>query len=656
MSDDLEGYDPLADQKLPTVEISRFIEDSQKRDVLNILRSYTGLLDVFSEAIQNGIDACDLRTRQEPEGYEPKIWIHIDIPNGKLRFVDNGIGMSVEQIRFFVRPGMSFKANESLRGHKGVGATFLAYGYSSFTVSSKSASETVAVTLTGGRQWAENTTGNIPRPKFTRARDNIPELEGLQSGTSIEIDIGHHRDERPNLAWLNVTDPAIWFKLLRLRTPLGGVYLKSGGLQVRYTISVRPPAGDVRSMEFDRRDSEFYLPHEFAVCQRNKDLSDVKEEMTRTGLLRRELPHRIPMEFRNLDCLWNIWSQSDLLNPDGPFQESLTEDQKALIVQHDIHVYGCFVRSRTVWETFQKDELGIRPQFKVISGGLQLASDYMVQGDLATIPLTTAAGYQANSFIIVHFTNGNPDMGRKVFQPELKDLADEISRKVVGELRRYQTLLKPDTGAQFIAPSKELEEWKDAQKEWQRKNPLRLQFGERQLALISAPREEQDVIALFHEIVGHGVIRGLQFYSTGYNTRYDGLYRYLYDETCRFDSVNNFWGVDPRLAPGESGSLVLEYKLSLDGLIRDFQKEEKNPQEVSLLVCWQIGDEFKNRYEIISFIADQEGGTRETFGATHALYTGSRHNKILEIICLGDFLGWYEDPTGTRAKHKALSI
>jgi hypothetical protein len=38
--------------------------------------------------------------------------------------------------------------------------------------------------------------------------------------------------------------------------------------------------------------------------------------------------------------------------------------------------------------------LKVRPQFKVIEGGLQLASDFMVQGDLRTIPLTTAAGYQ----------------------------------------------------------------------------------------------------------------------------------------------------------------------------------------------------------------------------------------------------------------------
>jgi hypothetical protein len=357
------------------------------------------------------------------------------------------------------------------------------------------------------------------------------------------------------------------------------------------------------------------------------------------------------MEFRNLDCLWNIWNQAALSDPDGPFSD-VTDEQRNLIVQHDIHVYGCFVRSSTMWNTFQQEELQIRPQFKVIEGGLQLASDFMIQGDLTTIPLTTAAGYQANAFIVVHFTNGDPDMGRKVFQPELKGLADEISRRIVRELRRYQVLIKPDTGSQYKSASRELEEWKDEQKAWQKQNPLRLTFSGKTLCIVSDPKEEQDVIALFHELVGMGIIKGLTFYSTGYNAKYDALYKYEYGTDDSYDAARNFWGVDGRIAPGESVSLVLEYKFSLDGLIRDFEKTEKNPQEIDLLVCWEIGAAYKRRYDIVSYMIGQEGGTRENFAATHALYVESRHTKLLEVICLKDFLEWYEDPERAIARQK----
>jgi hypothetical protein len=96
--------------------------------------------------------------------------------------------------------------------------------------------------------------------------------------------------------------------------------------------------------------------------------------------------------------------------------------------------------------------------------------------------------YQANSFIIVHFTNGNPDMGRKVFQPELKEIADVLSRRVVSELRRYQALLKPDTGSNFTSTSKELDDWKDEQKEWFKTNQIRLVIEGKELALMGSSK------------------------------------------------------------------------------------------------------------------------------------------------------------------------
>jgi hypothetical protein len=249
----------------------------------------------------------------------------------------------------------------------------------------------------------------------------------------------------------------------------------------------------------------------------------------------------------------------------------------------------------------------------------------------------------------------NPDMGRKVFQPELKEIADRISRRVVAELRKFQILLKADSGAPGSNPSKELDDWKDNQRDWQRGNPLRLSIEGNELAMISIPREEQDIIALFHELIGMGVIRGLRFYSTGYNTKYDGLFNYRYDKSHRFDSKSNFWGVDPGIVPNESGSLVLEYKHSMDGLIRDFEKDEKNPREIALLVCWDLGSEYRKNYQVVSYIVGQEGGTREHFAATHAVYSGTgRSTKAFEVICLKDIVTYYQSPAETVAKQQAL--
>lgn len=650
----LDGFDPLGTREFAHQAIDKIIQESQKRDILNILRSYTGTLDVFSEAVQNAIDAVEQRSRLAAD-YVPRIWITIDIKRNLLRFVDNGIGMNADEVKFFLRPNVSFKSDESLRGHKGVGATFLAYGYSSFTVQTKQGEFSIAGTLTGGRQWAESTTDNTPRPKFVGSNFFVPEIQNDESGTCVEIALGTHRDERPRLSWLNINEPEIWHKVLRLRTPLGGVYLKTGGIKPIYSIRVVNAQGSAKDYVSRPGGSEFYYPHDFSVCVRNKDINEISAKVADTGILRKDMAQKLPADYRNLDCIWNIWGKDVLLDEDQPFREDFQDEQLRLISQHDICVYGCFLRSRTAWESFQKDELGIRPQYKIIFGGLQLASDYMVQGDISTIPLTTAAGYQANSFIIVHFTNGNPDMGRKVFQPELKEIADILSRRVVSELRKYQTLLKVDTGASFTNPSKDLDEWKDEQKEWSKTDPLRLIIEGRELALVSKPREEQDVIALFHQLVGMQVIRGLRFFSTGYNTRYDSLYTYKYDRSHIFQKQKCFWGVDPNIVPSESGALVLEYKYSYDSLVRDIEKDEKNPKEIGLLVCWELGSEARKMFDLNSYIVGQEGGTRETFGATHAAFMGTgRTTKIFEIICLQDFVEYFQEPASVIARHQTV--
>jgi hypothetical protein len=650
----LDGFNPLWTGGDETQDYSRIIQESQKRDILNILRSYTGTLDVFSEAIQNAIDAIDAKQR-EKQNFAARVWITIDLQNGILRFVDNGIGMSEDEVRYFLRPSVSFKSGQGYRGRKGVGATFLAYGYTSFTVQTKKDELEVAAVISGGRQWAESTTHNIPAPVFTTLPFSVPELTNEVSGTSIEIAIGSHRDERPNLRWLNILDPEIWIKVLRIRTALGGVYLKTGGVKPHYKLTVRDFLGQESTAEAKPGEADFYYPHDFTVCRRHHDINTIADKVGSMGIKHKEMSAKLPAEYRNLDCIWNIWDKTELLDSDGVFSEDFDEEQTNLIVQHDVHVYGCFVRSRTIWETFQVDELRIRPQFKVIQGGLQLASDYMVQGDLYTIPLTTAAGYQAQAFIIVHFTDGTPDMGRKVFQPELKEIADRISRRVVAELRRYHALLKPDSGSSASNPSKDLDDWRDDQKDWQKRFPLRLTINQIEVAMVSIPREEQDVIALFHQLVGMQVIRGLRFYSTGYNTRYDGMLFYRYDKTHRYDSKTNIWGVDPRFTPSESGAIVLEYKHSMDGLIRDFDKDEKNPKEIGLLVCWDLGTEYKKNYEIVPYLIGQEGGTREHFGATHALYSGTgRSTKAFEVVCLKDIIGYYQSPEETIAKQRAL--
>lgn len=89
---------------------------AQRREITNILRSYVGYYDLFSELIQNSLDAVERRVLQNEEGYIPKVWVNIDLRNHSVCVTDNGCAMTSDQLRQFLRPNFSFKTGKVTRG------------------------------------------------------------------------------------------------------------------------------------------------------------------------------------------------------------------------------------------------------------------------------------------------------------------------------------------------------------------------------------------------------------------------------------------------------------------------------------------------------------------------------------------------------------
>ncbi len=49
-------------------------------------------------------------------------------------------------------------------------------------------------------------------------------------------------------------------------------------------------------------------------------------------------------------------------------------------------VYGCFLRSAKIWGDLNDEIFALRKGQRIVHGGLQMATDFMVQGDLSIIP------------------------------------------------------------------------------------------------------------------------------------------------------------------------------------------------------------------------------------------------------------------------------
>jgi hypothetical protein len=645
----LDGFDPLGERLGESAQDRPLFEEATKRIVSNILKSYTSYFDVFSELIQNSLDAIDMRVRKG-DHRQGIISVKINIPSHTITVVDNGVGMDERELKYCFRPSVSFKSRRESRGHKGVGATFLAYGFAGITVATKKNSYAVAVTLSGGKEWADELGETHLRPKLSATQFDVPELATEPSGTSVTVNVGP--GNRPDLTWWSATSAAQWLELLKLRTPLGGVYLAGQAPPKTWVrVTVVDPASETTSVE--SRSVDYLWPHEIggSILPKVKTVKEVQDHILRCE----GDSARIAAEFRNLSALWDIWSEDDLLSESNSlWAKTFDENDARLIRIHKACVYGCFVSTAKSWTQYQTDILKIRRSPLLLRGGMQIASDFMVQGDLSVIPLTSTIGYQANTHVVIHFTDGNPDMGRKVFQPELKALSEKIARQSVNVFKKYIYLMREDSGAPSIQDSTELFNWRLQQLEYAKQNPFDFSLAGKSLSYCTIPRSEQDVIALFHEMVSLGMFIGYIFISTSQWDRYDSCFRTTYGGKSEYaySRSDNPLGVGPaNIGVKESMPSVLEYKFNLDGLIADFEKEVKFDTEIQLVVCWEIGKDYEEKYRVSSLLLGEEGSSRQYFGSTHALF--HERQKRLEIIALKDLIEWHRNPDTLLAEHRA---
>ncbi|WP_212743408.1 ATP-binding protein [Shimia litoralis] len=127
------SWDPL--EAADTVD-ANVLASAKKREIKNILKSYVSNYDPLSELIQNAMDAVEKRCRAE-EDVIPKVQVNIDLTDNSIEVVDNGCGFEEAEFKAFLAPSISFKSGGETRGNKGVGVTYIAYGFNDLTIRTK---------------------------------------------------------------------------------------------------------------------------------------------------------------------------------------------------------------------------------------------------------------------------------------------------------------------------------------------------------------------------------------------------------------------------------------------------------------------------------------------------------------------------------------
>lgn len=275
----------------------------------------------------------------------------------------------------------------------------------------------------------------------------------------------------------------------------------------------------------------------------------------------------------------------------------------------------------------------------------------MIQGELLTIPLTEATGYQNTTHIIVHFHDAEPDLGRKGFQPELVDLAGRLSTACVSAFRRWSERLRKDTGQPIHSADAEKHVWIKEQEKHEEHYPLQI-HGQRLFApeevvpITSIPLLEQDVVALFHQLLASGVIRGFRILATSGHQRYDGVFKIQIEKTPKFEyhrKTNPLGVPSENLQATTTAPMILEYKYTVDALIDDFNREIKFEKHVDLVVAWTIGERWRERYQIVPLLHNKSIHDRQFHGITHAFLEYRTGGHVFYGIILEELIEYLQD-------------
>lgn len=621
-----------------------------KREISNILSSYVGWYDPFCELVQNALDAVEARAQLEAAaksvGFKPQISIRIDLDDNSLSVSDNGIGLDKEKFEQFLAPNFSFKSGKT-RGHKGVGATYVAYGFNFMRVSTKSPGFAASGRILKARDWLSSEAPGGVNPKVepdnSEALDKV--FDTFDRGVSITVRFDSSTHPK-SLKWQQAFDAETWKKVLYLKTGLGSV---TPDTEVEVHISV-VHKGKVTSVK--QKGTEYPWLYKDAPKKASfKVLTKAQDDLYKKF----GASHKMPDKYSKLDFIYETWTSDELVELLG---SSLDEEALEVINKFTPTVSVEYGSTTKHWSQYNEN-LGLRTD--VLSSGIQLAANNMPQGETILVPLKRYTGRQNQVHFLIHFDNYTPDLGRKGFHRELTDFAKSVSRHIVeSHLSRMRTALKANTGLPpDLTRELAIDAWKKEMIDHEVNQPLKLESQHfflpvERVSITSVPTREQDVIALFHQLIAGGVIRGLNMMSTNERFTYDGLFRIAFDlspELYIFSEDKNPLGVPAASVEGLVGQVtnprILEYKFSLDGLIADFDNQDKNIKDIDLCIAWEAGNLFKEKYGMTSLLIPENADQRPYHGVTHILNdleTGARH---CDLIILADLIEYLNDPEKT---------
>jgi hypothetical protein len=588
--------------------------------------------------------------------------VTINLKENYLIVTDNGVGLNEKDFKTFLQPNVTFK-DKGYRGHKGVGATYLAYSFNYVQICSKTSDYTVITRMYNAKKWVKDSDLDQLSKFPTITLDSSPKdtnFNDIDKGFSICIQCDKETVPR-DLSWRQIKDAETWLYILRIKTGLGAIKKQDN---IRVNIEVIDKDGN--KDHYKQEGIEYLWIHDLPLDIRTAKLSEIQKKKDSLYKKHQDVNNLrlYTSQFKNLDIIYDFYDVESLIQliEDLDFKDDENNELKNLLLdvcrQYTPIIYCSYSYSENFWDQLNNG-LKIGRTAKYFKSGIQLAADNMPQGEIRPIDLKST--HADRTYLVIHFDNCEVDIGRKSFPKEIEDFAQEISKIIIDYFCKYRQFLKEITGQKINRQRKErVAQWKEKLKKYTEKNPLNI--SKYNMPMVCKPGREQEVVALFNQLLGAKIIRGFEIMSTDQNFIYDCLYRHKVEPSQEYiysndnnplglfkeDIINNYESFG---FPFSSSPQVLEYKFSIDGLIENLKGREKNSNEIDLLVVWETGDKWRKNYHITSCLDRDNICYRPYHGITHIMYNRLGEEEMY-LIVLEELINFLNNPDEEEERQK----
>lgn len=604
-----ETFDPLSEIN------SDFRTQVMKRRISNIINSYRNATDVLAEPIQNALDEI-VRSHKNGINNAGSIQVRINVNQDTIEIRDDGRGFDLNDLKKYIAPSQTDKvdlfSDGEVRGHKGVGLTFLAYGFNYFEVESKTIEgDHYRVELTEGLDWAMSDNQEEPPEAIT---EDIGGDGGKLDTRGTRIKIKADGQSQPSSLIHAFNNPELTAMILERCTAIGVMPSKEEDhpefeAELYYTDS----SGETTRKRLNT--SYRFIHEELPENMETLDLGEYRDEQHRQG----EIEPRTRDKNR-YHCVYEKLDPEDLKSEEKGFigddlGELLDNREKIenYIDDHNVTVHVAFSYSTSYTDRIE-DHWNIPGNKKYHSPGIKIASDGMISSDRQKVTLSRFGGNKERLWLVYHFDNVEPDLGRKQFPQEVYDIIEITQEDISFDIiKQGRTFLKP-TPRRRGKNGDDFDQEPILKAEERKEEPLDVQsfedYGE--ITFKSEPKTEQDTVAVFNQLVGMGLL--------------DFMEPVYFSETYQYDSFFEYSG-PPRgsmiqeTLPGtenvNKGRGVAEFKYEASSILDDIVNNQKNWADMQFLVCWKVDG---NRQ-----LPDDEIYFEEVESATDRMYTGVTH-------------------------------